>query len=377
MADYKFISADDHVFEPPDLWTTRVEPKYRDRAPRITPMEDGSEFWVCDGVKGMSMAGGSQAGLRFEDPSKLNLSDKFENVRPGGYIPEEHLKDMDADGIDVSLLYPNEGLLLYSVPDSDLLTSLCNTYNDWILEFCAPCPARHKGIAMINTDDMASGVKEMERSAKMGLIGALISVFPPDTSSMARSYDSPEYEPLWAAAQDLEMPLSLHLGTNRPGPGQEFASSRGPRPAFHSTMDHWPRTSLGHMIFSGVFERYPRLQVITLDFEASWVPYFLDRLDYTYTQRPRNPSWYRFKENMLPSQYFHRNVLVGFQEDALAMRDRDIIGVDNLVWGSDYPHTEGTFPRSRQILDEITADFTEEEKAKVVGGNAERIYRLD
>ena len=162
---------------------------------------------------------------------------------------------------------------------------------------------------------------------------------------MGRWYEQPEYEPLWAAAQDLGMPLSLHTNTNRPGTPQELETYLPIRNhlSFAINNDYWPRMSLTHMIFSGVFERYPRLQVGAIEFELSWVPNFLDRLDYNYTQRIRGER-YRFKEDMTPREYFHRNVFLGFQEDVLGMRDREIIGVDNILWGSDYPHVESTFP---------------------------------
>jgi predicted TIM-barrel fold metal-dependent hydrolase len=130
------------------------------------------------------------------------------------------------------------------------------------------------------------------------------------------------------------------------------------------------------MIFSGVFERYPKLQVGAVEHELGWAPHFLNQMDYTYTQRHRREFWHRFKEDMLPSDYFHRNVFLGFQEDGLGIRLRDLIGVDNLLWGSDYPHAESTFPKSKEILDDILADCTEDEKAKIVGGNAARIYHL-
>ena len=130
------------------------------------------------------------------------------------------------------------------------------------------------------------------------------------------------------------------------------------------------------MIFSGVFERYPKLRVGSVEHELSWAPHFLDRLDYTYTQRIQREGYHRYKEDMLPSDYFHRNVFRGFQEDALGIRLRDIIGVDNIQWGSDYPHVESTFPRSREILEEILADCTEEEKAKIAGANAARVYKV-
>ena len=371
MGSYRVISSDSHVFEPPDLWTSRIEPKYRDRAPRVISMEDGY-WWSCDGNKGVGFGAGAQAGRRFEAPEELTNADIPENVRPGGYIPEEHVKDMDIDGIDVGIIYPTVGLMTYSVPDSDLLTSIFRAYNDWLAEFCQPFPVRLKGIAMLNIDDVHSGVKEMERCAKMGLAGAMITIYPPEE----RSYDSPEYEPLWAAAQDLGIPLSLHISTNRPGPGQEFVSIESIKPAFFSNVDHWVRMSLAHIIFSGVFERYPKLQVGSVEQELSWVPHFLDRIDYTYTQRVQVGPWHRYKEDMLPSDYFHRNVFLGFQEDALGIRLRDVIGVDSLLWGSDYPHFESTFPRSRQILEEILVDCTDEEKAKIAGGNAARIYNF-
>jgi predicted TIM-barrel fold metal-dependent hydrolase len=373
MGKRRIISLDNHVYEPPDLWTSRAEAKFQDRVPRIVHRdEDDSDWWMCDGRKGHSTGPGSQVGLRFEEPDKLKFADKVENLRPGGYLPEEHVKDMELDGVDVSIVFPTVGLLLYSVPDGDLLNSLFRTYNDWVAEFCQGAPDQIKGVAMLNIDDVQTGITELERCAKMGLAGAMITVYPPPE----RGYDSPEYEPLWAAAQDLETPLNLHIGTNRPGPGQQFVDIESVKPTFFTNVDYWVRESLGNMIFSGVFERYPRLQVGSIEMELSWATHFLDRMDYTYTQRPHG-DWYRFKEDMLPSDYFHRNVFLGFQEDAIGIRDRHIIGVDNLMWGADYPHFESTFPRSQQIIEEILVDCTEEEKDKIVGGNTARVYHLD
>ena len=370
MPGYRMISSDSHVFEPKDLWTSRLEAKYPDRAPRIVRREeDGTDWWVCDGLRGVGGGSGAMTGLRFEEPERLSLAASFEDVRPGGYIPEEHIKDMDTDGVEVGILYATAALLLYSVPDSDFLSAIFGAYNDWLAEFCQPYASRTKGIAMLNIDDVQSGVKEMQRCAKMGLAGAMITVYPPTD----RTYESPEYEPLWAAAQDLGMPLSLHVGTNRSPGGMGFVDLEAPAAAAFTNLDHWVRMSLAHIIFSGVFEPYPKLRVGAVEHESSWVPHFLERMDYNYTQRPPSAIAQRYKENMLPSDYFHRNCFVGFQEDAIGIRNRDLIGVDNLMWGSDYPHAESTFPRSRQILEEILADCTDEEKAKIAGGNCARI----
>jgi predicted TIM-barrel fold metal-dependent hydrolase len=372
MSDFRIISSDNHVIEPPDLWTNRIDPRFKGREPRVVRLEDGSDFWFTDGVKGDGMYAGAQSGVRFEEPENLSLNSTFEDVRPGGYIPEEHIKDMDVDGIDVGIIYPTSGLLLYAVPDGELLNSVLKTYNDWLAEFCAVVPNRLKGIAMLNIDDVEQGVQELHRCQKLGLVGAMITVYPLED----RSYALPEYEPLWAAAQDLGMPLSLHIGTNRASPGQPFVDVGDVGPAAFTNVDYWVRMSLSHMIFSGVFERYPKLQVGAVEHEVSWVPHFLDRLDYNYTQRPPSGNWYTFKEDMLPSDYFHRNVFLGFQEDELGIELRHRIGVDNLLWGSDYPHPESTFPRSREIIEEILVDCTDDEKAKIAGGNSARIYHL-
>ena len=373
MADYAIVSSDNHVMEPPDLWTERADAKYKDRVPRIIRREkDNTDWWYCDDLPVIGVGAGAQAGVRFEEPEKLSLSDLQENVRLGGYIPEEHIKDMDIDGVKYSIVYPTVGLILFSQPDGKLLNHVFKCYNDWVAEFCQPIRDRVRGIAMINIDDVQEGVKELERTAKLGFCGAMITVYPPEE----RSYNMPEYEPLWAAAQDLQMPLSLHIGTNRPGSGQEFMSLEEVTSSFMANVDHWVRTSIGHMIFTGVFERYPKLQVGSVEMELSWVPHFLDRIDYVYTQRVTEFVQHRFKSDTLPSDFFHQNIFLGFQEDALGIRDRDIIGVDSLLWGSDYPHFESTFPRSRQIIDEILVDCTEEEKAKIAGGNSMRIYNL-
>ena len=376
MAKHRVISSDSHVMEPVDLWQTRADPKFRDRAPRVARMEDGSDWWFCDGHKLGSAFSATLAGVRFEEPEKLWLGgpeQSYDNARPGGWIPEEHVKDMDIDGIDVGILYPTEGLLLYSIPDGEFVTSIFATYNDWVAEFCSAFPKRTKGIAMVNVDDVQEAIKELERCAKLGFCGAMVTVYPPE----ARSYDMPEYEPLWSAAEDLQIPLSFHVGTNRPGPGQEFQNLETATAAFTANTDHWTRMSISQMIFNGVFERHPKLRIGAIEQELAWVPHFLDRIDYAYTQRPLDWAPYRFREDMLPSDYFHRNVFLSFQEDILGIRDRHIIGVDNLAWGADYPHPESTFPRSREIIEEILAECTEEEKAKIVGGNAARIYHLD
>jgi len=198
-------------------------------------------------------------------------------------------------------------------------------------------------------------------------------VYPPE----ARSYDRPEYEPLWAAAQDLEAPLSLHIDTNRPAPGDTRASVRATPASLLANADHFVRMSLGNLIFTGVFERYPRLRVVSAEHELSWAPHFIDRLDYTYTQRAWRDGWHRFKGDARPSDFFHRNVFLSFQEDDLGVRDRALIGVDQITWGSDYPHTESTFPRSRKVLERILAGVPDDQQRQITRSTAARLYDFE
>ncbi len=371
MLKYRVVSSDNHVFEPPDLWIERMQPKFKERGPQVVREEDG-DWYYCDGLKIMGTGEGTQTGLRFEEGGVEALGDTqtFEEVRLGGYIAEEHVKDMELDGVEVSVVYPTIGLNLYGVQDTELLTDTFRAYNDWLADWCSPFPKRLKGIAMINVDDVPSAVKELERCAKMGLGGVMIPVFP----SEGMRYFEPVYENFWAAAQDARMPIGLHIATNRPGPGQEM--NVGITVSFVFNADHWPRMSMGDMIFSGVFERYPKLYVGAVEQEMSWAPHFIERMDYNYTQRIQALSPYKFKNDMLPSDFFRSNCFLSFQEDTLGIKMRDFIGVDTLMWGSDYPHIESTFPKTQEILEEMLVDCTEEEKAKLVGGNAARVYNL-
>ena len=379
MSSYRVISSDSHIVEPPDLWTTRMEPKFRDRAPDVVKLEDG-DWWVCEGEKlVLGPILGAMAGRRFEGLMEITESDIFGMGRPGGYIPNEHVKDMDIDGVWGGVIYPSMGLVLYRFdPGTELLNAIFSAYNDWLAEFCSVSPKRLKGIAMINLEDVQAGVEELERCAKIGLAGAMITTYPDGVRyAEGRSYDSPQYEPFWVAAQDLDMPLSLHFTTNRPVRGEKIGIYNVTKPDLITNVDHWVRMSLSHMIFSGVFERYPKLKVSSVENELAWAPHFINRLDYTYTQRIQGEGWHRFKGDMLPSDYSHRNVYLSFQEDGLGIRDRHIIGVDNLMWGSDYPHPEGTFPKSQDLLEEILADCTEEERAKIVSENVAKLYDFD
>ncbi len=372
MPEYRIISSDSHVFEPPDLWTNRIDPAFRDRAPYIAREGDLDQWYADKSLKVGAVGLLSQAGVRFETPQDITFEGSLDNVPPGGYDPDQHIKDMETDGVYGELLYPSTGLFLFKVPDSELLSAIFRAYNDWLAEFCSSYPGRLKGIAMVNVDDVQDGIKELERAREMGLAGSMISVYP----SPGKQYDQPEYEPFWAAAQDLDMPISFHTATQRPGPLQPTNEANTQTATFRANIDYWVRCSLSDLIYTGVFERYPKLKVAAVEFELAWVPYFLKMIDYVYIERQQQAT-HRFKNELLPSDFFRSNVYLSFQEDDLGIQLRHIIGVDNMMWGSDYPHAESTWPRSQEILGQILQGVSEEEKEKIGGGNAARLYHFD
>src|SRR6266700_2002096 len=334
------LSSDSHVFEPPDLWQTRIDAAFQDRAPRIQRI-DGTDYIVVEADQILSGIGLiSNAGARFDSPETISARGRFEDVHRGGYDPEQHLKDMALDGVAGEVLYPSQGLFYFKVADTKLMSAIFRAYNDWLAEFCRADPARLKGIAMINLDDVEDGIRELERTARLGLSGAMITEYPAED----RRYDQPEYEKFWAAAAALDLPLSLHTATRRhgkirgAGPGTlRDASSR-------ATKAFYPALSLCDLIFSGVFERHPRLRVAIVEFELAWAPHLLSTMDYTYRER-HGEAIYRFKslpsrrrgacpreggDGILPSDFFRRNIVLSFQEDAIGIRLRDVIGVDNI-----------------------------------------------
>ena len=372
MTPALILSSDSHVFEPPDLWTTRIDAAFRDRAPRMQRLNGVDQLVVEEHqvIAGIGLI--SNAGARFEAPETISSQGRFEDVHQGGYDPDQHLKDMQIDGVAGEVLYPSQGLFYFKVTDTPLMSAIFRAYNDWLAEFCSTDPARLKGIAMINLDDVQDGIKELERTAKMGFAGAMITEYPFED----RRYDQPEYEPFWAAAQALDMPISLHTATRRQGKIRGAGERTLRDASSRATKVFYPATSMCDMIFSGVFERYPNLKLAIVEFELAWIPHLLSTMDYTYRER-HEEALYRFKDDMRPRDFFHRNVFLSFQEDDIGIRLRDVIGVDNMMWGSDYPHSESTFPQSRKILAQILAGVPEEEQAKIVGGNTARLYHFD
>jgi predicted TIM-barrel fold metal-dependent hydrolase len=378
MSGYNVISADSHIVEPPDLYESRIEPKFRSRAPRIERhrTRTGQEYdaWYLEGMRVGTVGSVIQAGRRFEDPGSIDFLGVWEDVRKAAYDPHAMLGELELDGVWGACLQPSQGLFWYRLPDSELLSALCRAYNAWIADFCRAAPGRFKGIGMLNVDDVDDACQELERCAEQGLVAAFIPVHP----LADRPYRHASYDRLWWTAQDLAIPLLLHVATMRGGiPGSEFTTDINQLTAAGlANSDYWVRYSLTAMIFAGVFDRYPRLKVGSVEHETAWVPHWLRQMDFTYQERPALSRAWRSRHAMLPSEYWQRNMFVEFMEDDCGIRMRDVIGVDNMLWGNDFPHAESTWPKSREFLDRIFAGTPDEDRRKITADNAAKLFRF-
>ena len=361
------ISADSHVIEPPDLWTTRVERRFRDRAPRIVKQVGGVEgdFFVCENLTPFDVSGFALAGI---DPQEFRAhgSRGWAGVPAGAWDPAARLADMARDGVAAEVIYTSLGLSLYGIEDGELRGASFCAYNDWLAEFCKHDPRRFAGIALIPMDDVALAVAELQRVANLGLRGGLIWGVPP----AERRYHQPEWEPLWAAAQDLRLPLSLHILTSRRNSDVDTVHPMFNYPFLADGIRH----SFADLIYGGVLERFPGLRVVSAENDVGWIAHFAQRLDHAWER-------YRFADTaprlpQPPSHYLRRQVYATFQEDAVGVSTRAQIGLETFMWGSDYPHSDSTWPRSREAVARDFEGVPADERERMTAGTCAALYGL-
>lgn len=366
---FKLISADSHVVEPPDLWVKRIDRRYLDRAPRGVSGEDQDYFFCPEAralVDGKNRIGIASAILkRSED---ITPKGRFEDVLPGAYDPIARVQDQDRDGVEAEMLYTSFGLCMYTIDDLDFQFACMQAFNDWLANFCSSAPSRFYGAAMIPTEPIERAIAEMTRCANTGwLKTAQISI----GQEQGQGYDRDRWDPLWAAASDLDMPISLHVGGSKHLFG--FTDSRLTDFSLGFTPVMYAITG---MIFGGVFDRFPRLKVVSVENDAAWPVPVLERMDYRFE---RDKGWAGaggITSGRQPSEIFHEHVVCTFMRDRTAVKNRDIIGVKNMMWGSDYPHFDGTWPRSVEILEEHFAEVPLEDQRRIARQNMIDLYRL-
>ena len=360
MAEFTCISADSHIVEPGNLWLDYIAPAYRDRAPRVV-REDDRDIYMCEGMRLISMQGAASAGRPSE---ALGFKGRERDVPQGAWDPKARLAEIEPDGVQAEVLYPTMTLRLFAVEDTGLQDACFQAYNDWLTDFCKEVPGRFKGIGVINLDDVPGAIAEMERCLKIGLPGVSIALY----QDQERHYGHPDFDPFWAAAEETGAPVSLHILTER-----RRASSIYRSPADGVCEADTIQRSLAHMTFNGVFERFPKLRVVSAENDIGWMPYYLERMDYVFDRR-RNLYQMNLSRETPPSEMVKRNVFLTFMRDKAGVMNRGLIGVDRIMWSSDYPHGDSTWPRSQEMIDYLMDDVPAAEQARILVDNARDLY---
>lgn len=369
MHEYPLISADSHVVEPADLWTTRLEKAFRHRAPSLVMNPAGKKglYFICDGLEPRLMSSAFASGVSAEALLEYHENTSLENGRAGGWEPAPRLEDMALDGVEAEVIYTSVGFGLLGLLDGPFQRALFRAYNDWLAEFCAYAPTRLAGLGMIPLLDVAEGCRELRRCAKLGLRGALMMASPPPGDSFA----SPTYDPFWAEAEALRMPVSLHASA---GHGPESKDKSRSRYQIKMCNPHEIQRSFIDILFSGVLERFPQLQLVSAENDIGWIPYFLSSADYYYHKYLHyEPTELR----MPPSDYWKRQVYATFMDDAIGIELYHHVGEHTYMWASDYPHTQSTWPRSRDVIARNFATVSDDVCRNITCHNVADLYGFD
>lgn len=362
------LSADSHVVEPRDLWLTRMDVKWRDRAPRIETLEGLGDSMIVEGLKPRPLAfEGPMIEFKARGVEIPKITDfRYEDTRPGGWDPDARLKDQDLDGVSGEVVYPGVGLFVCDTPDADYELAVCQTYNDWLAEFCAAHPTRLKGAALLpGKGPIERIVAEAERAiGKLGLAAVML----PATNT-AQAYNQPVWDGLWARLEQMGVMCTFHLGgTTFPahirGPGASGALVCGGK--FQQLAE-----PLNLVIWGGAPIRFPRMKWSLVEGGIGWIAAVLDLMDHWWND---HKGWMKPRLEETPSTYFRRNFFATFEDDRAGVRTRDIIGVDNIMWGSDYPHTEGVWPFSRRQVGRDFVGCPADETRKMVYENVAKVF---
>ncbi len=372
--DYPIIDADAHVYEPPDVWQARVPQALRDRAPKLIRTDEGERWSFNDGerlrpIGLMAAAGASYLGFR---PSGLT----YDSMRRGNFDPAARLADMDADGIHTQLLYPSvceEGARMFG-DDRALQLACVRAYNVWSQELCADGAGRLFGHAVIPASGVADAVAELEWALREGYRGVLISSFPNGSVE-----PSPEDDPFWARAAEAGVPVALHIGSfHADGPVKQRRFDPAAVLPRAATSKSGANTVplVARIIFSGLLDRIPRLQLLLVEANIGWIQAMLEQTDDMFLRY----RWFTDTVGSLPtmpSRVFHRNIWATFMIDTVGIELRHRLNIDHLMWSTDYPHTGTDWPNSRVTIARVFRGVESAAVKKMLHDNCKRLYRLD
>jgi predicted TIM-barrel fold metal-dependent hydrolase len=376
LVEDPLLDADSHVSEPLNLWQERLPAKYRDKAPRMLKEHEGKPgaWWLIEeGREPHNVILGFGANKTLEELQQFLKGFSYAGAHRGGWDPAQRVKDMDQDGVTGDVLYTTLGFRMFWIRDAGFQRACFQVYNDWLAEFCSYSPKRLKGLGLISLYDPKRGAEDLEECAKKGLAGGLIWASPPDELP----FYSEVYNSFWKAAQELRMPLSLHefAGFER----IYWESTAEKRTVANAVASHEVETTFATFILSGILERFPRLRIISAELNCGWLAYFLHRMDRAFDSRGvrLQGSPFPTKLTMRPSEYFRRQLYATFIDDPYGLAHRHEIGVDNLLWSSDFPHSATFWPHSREKIAEDFQGIGEEDKRKILCENVAKLYGFE
>jgi predicted TIM-barrel fold metal-dependent hydrolase len=372
MDRYTLISADCHAGPLPDQVRSYVDPKHR----------DAFDAWVNDEEATLARRA-QHTGEAIYGDEAMGDFDAEDAVAHGGmdgaWDSKRRVEEMNGDGVVGEVIFPGgsketiapwgAGLMTYQYElDAALWLEGCRSYNRWLVDFCAETPGQRAGVGLITVDDIETTMSDIQWQREQGLTGGII--LPVHTNGQPY-YNHPRYEPLWAVCRDLEVPIHTHSGWT-PNYGN-FDGSLG---IFLHEIGWFAHRPMHYLIWSGVFERYPELEFVMTEQGATWVIEALASLDKSYEM----PMFRHLRRKLpkKPSEYFRSNCFIGAAFlDGDAADARYDIGVDQLMWGSDYPHIEGTWPHTAEKLTNAFQNVPKDEAAKVLGLTAASVYDFD
>lgn len=366
---FRILDCDLHVMEPPDLWQRYTDERYRHLAPvgrtdhardLRTAHPDGKP-WGAPDIPFSNLS----AGKAF-----VVGSARYEPYSSRGWSAESQLDAMDAEGIDVAILYPSRGLHTLAEPDMDppLAAALARAYNNWLYDFCQKDPNRMLGVAMVSPFDIDDAVNETRRCVReLGFRG----IFVRSNIVNHRLWSDSFYDPLWATLVELNVPIGFHEAATSgvPQVGDLFGSDFGLRHAYAFPLEQM--MAIGQMTWGGVCERHPKLRIAFLEGNCGWVPWMLWRLDERWELLA---DVFAKETTMKPSQYFKRQcwVSVDCEEESVKYAVDYFGNSDNIIFSTDYPHIDAQFPHSAQHF--LTLPLSDEDKRKILWDNCASFY---
>ena len=393
----KIISVDDHVVEPPNVWQDRLPKKYADVAPRIVRAPVGSitfvggkftpvvgkpgdgpdvDWWFYEDLRRPLLRLDASVGY---DRDEVDLrAVTYDDMRPGAWQVGPRLEDMDANWIEASLCFPTVprfcGQTFLEAQDRELAQLCVRAYNDWMIEeWSAPSGGRLIPLTLVPLWDADLAAAEVRRSADRGVRAVCFSEIPPFLGLPSIHDENRFWDPFFAACAETGTVVCMHIGSSSKMP----STSADAPPAVGSTLTFANACySLVDWLMSGVFNRFPDLVIAYSEGQIGWIPYVLERADIVWEE---NRAWGGVADKVTepPSELFRKHVYGCFFNDAHGLRNLDAIGAERVTYESDYPHSDSTWPNTRQIAEEQMKELDPEVIELIVRGNAIRMLQLD